>query len=45
MKGYKVQAYKAYATSALRDARNNQIILDQILVRTGIEVKLIENSE
>ncbi len=45
MKGYEVQAYKAYATSALRDARNNQIILDQILVRTGIEVKLIENSE
>ncbi len=45
MKGYKVQAYKAYATSALRDAKNNQIILDQILVRTGIDVKLIENSE
>ncbi len=45
MKGYKVQAYKAYATSALRDAKNNQIILDQILVRTGIDVKLIGNSE
>ncbi|MDO4330073.1 MAG: exopolyphosphatase [Lachnospiraceae bacterium] len=45
MKGYKVQSYKAYATSALRDAKNNQIILDQILVRTGIDVKLISNSE
>lgn len=45
IKGYKVQTYKAYATSALRDAKNNQIILDQILVRTGIDVKLISNSE
>ncbi|MDO5416057.1 MAG: exopolyphosphatase [Lachnospiraceae bacterium] len=45
MKSYKVTSYKAYATSALRDAKNNQIILDQILVRTGIDVKLISNSE
>lgn len=45
MKGYKVQGYKACGTSALRDAKNNQIILDQIRVRTGIAVKLISNSE
>lgn len=45
MKGYKVQGYKACGTSALRDAKNNQIILDQIQVRTGIDVKMISNSE
>ena len=45
MKSYRVSAYTAYATSALREAKNNQIILDQILVRTGLEIKLISNSE
>lgn len=45
MKGYRVSAYSAYATSALREAKNNPIILDQILVRTGLAVKLISNSE
>lgn len=45
MKSYRVQAYKACATSALRDAKNNQIILDQIKVRTGIDVDIISNSE
>lgn len=45
MKGYKVQAYRAYATSALRDARNNQIVLDHIKVRTDLDVKIISNSE
>lgn len=45
MNGYKVEGYRAYATSAMREARNNQIILDQIRVRTGIDVKIISNSE
>jgi len=45
MKEYKVDAYSAYATSAMREAGNSQIILDQIKVRTGIEVKIISNSE
>ncbi|MEG7531199.1 MAG: exopolyphosphatase [Hungatella sp.] len=45
MESYKVEAYHAYATSAMREAKNNQIILDQILVRTGILVKVISNSE
>lgn len=45
MNTYKVKACRAYATSAMREAKNNQIILDQILVRTGISVQIISNSE
>ncbi len=45
MKAYGVEACRAYATSALREAKNNQIILDQIRVRTGIEVQIMSNSE
>ena len=45
MKSYRVSAYTAYATSAMREAKNNPIILEQIRVRTGLEIKLISNSE
>lgn len=45
MQTYKIIGYRAYATSALREARNSQIVLDQIRVRTGIEVQIISNSE
>lgn len=45
MDTYRVEAYRAYATSAMREAANSPIILDQILVRTGIEVVIISNSE
>ena len=29
----------------MREARNNRIVLDQIRVRTGIQVRIISNSE
>lgn len=45
MASYKVTDYRAYATSALREAKNNQIVLDHIRVRTGIDVRIISNSE
>lgn len=45
MKSYKVTEYRAYATSAMREAKNSQIVIDQIRVRTGIEVHIISNSE
>ncbi len=45
MKNYQVESYRAYATSAIREAQNNAVILDQIRVRTGIEVRIISNSE
>lgn len=45
MKAYKVEACRAVATSAMREAKNRQIILEQIRVRTGIQVEIISNSE
>lgn len=45
MKTYRVHDYRAYASSALREARNSQIVLDQIHVRTGLRVSTINNSE
>ena len=41
MKSYQVEDYRAYATSAMREAKNSQIILEQIRVRTGIQVQVI----
>lgn len=45
MKTYKVSAYKAYGTSAIREAENTRIILDQIEQRTGIKIDVLSNSE
>lgn len=45
MKTYQAENYRAYATSAMREAKNNQIVLDQIRVRTGFDIKIISNSE
>lgn len=45
MDSYHVSDYRAYATTAMRLAKNNQIILEQIRVRTGICVKVLSNSE
>lgn len=45
MKEYQVNDYRANATSAIREAQNAHIILDRIKVRTGLEVKILSNSE
>ncbi len=45
MKGYQVESCRAYAASALREAENNQIVADQIRVRTGIDIRILSNSE
>ncbi len=42
---YKVVEYRAYATSAIREASNCQIILDRIKLETEIDVKVLSNSE
>jgi exopolyphosphatase/guanosine-5'-triphosphate,3'-diphosphate pyrophosphatase len=45
MKSYKVDDYKAYGTSAIRETQNLLILQDQILTRTGIKIEVLSNSE
>ncbi len=45
MKEYGVTEYKAYATSAIREAANCEMVLDRIFTKTGIVVKTASNSE
>lgn len=45
MKEYDVMNYRAYATSAVREASNRHFILDRIRVRTGINVTVLSNTE
>ncbi|MDE6909160.1 MAG: exopolyphosphatase, partial [Lachnospiraceae bacterium] len=45
MKSYKVDAYKAYGTSAIRESKNLLILLDQIKTRTGVKIEVLSNSE
>ncbi|MCI8996097.1 MAG: HD domain-containing protein [Lachnospiraceae bacterium] len=45
MQEYQVDAYRACATSAIRETKNVLLILDKIRVRTGIDVEVLSNSE
>jgi len=45
MKTYDIKAYRACATSAIREAVNAQNIIDRIKVRTGLDVDILSNSE
>ena len=45
MKSYKVDDYKAYGTSAIRETKNTAILIEQIKLRTGIRVDVLSNSE
>jgi exopolyphosphatase/guanosine-5'-triphosphate,3'-diphosphate pyrophosphatase len=45
MKAYRVDAYKAYGTSAIRETENTMIVTEQIKLRTGISVEVLSNSE
>ncbi len=45
MKSYKVNDYRAYGTSAIRESQNTKILLEQILQRTGIKIEVLSNSE
>lgn len=45
MKEYGTTDYYAYATSAIREAKNNRMVLDLLKLKTGIEVKILSNSE
>ena len=41
MKAFGVQRYLAYATSAMREARNGQEVTDEIFRRTGARIKIV----
>ena len=45
MKEYGTTEYQAYATSVVREAKNNVMVLDVLKLRTGIEIKILSNSE
>ena len=45
MDSYGVSPYRAWGTSALRETRDVDIVLNRILNTTGIEVRILSNSE
>lgn len=45
MNTYKVDEYKAYGTSAIRETENTLILCDQIHMRTGLHIGVLTNSE
>ena len=45
MKGYKVESYRAYATSAIREAKNKMILLDYIEKKTKLKIEVLGNAE
>lgn len=45
MKDYRVKQYHAVATSGVREAQNRQYVLDQIKMRTGLDVEIINNAQ
>ena len=45
MDTYRVDAYQAYAAAVLRGVKNEFFILDQIKIRTGLDVHVLSNSE
>ncbi len=42
---YKVEAVKAAATSAMRDAANGRYLMDKVRTETGIDLKIISGQE
>ncbi len=42
---YKIVNYSLMATSAIREARNKDYIIDQIRIRTGLKAKVLASSE
>ena len=45
MKEYDCKEYRAYATSAIREASNSLMIIEMIEQRTGFRVSILSNSE
>lgn len=45
MRIYKVEHYRACATSAMRDAKNGQEIIKEVFAKTGINIEIIDGHE
>ncbi len=45
MNGYKVAAYRVFATSAFRESRNKTILCDYIEKQTGLDIDVFTNAE
>ena len=45
LKEYDVKVFQCYATSAIRNAKNQITVLNQIKIRTGVSVNMLSNSE
>lgn len=45
MRDYNIRHYRAVCTSGIREAENREYVLEQIRLRTGLEVEVINNAE
>ncbi|NEV93295.1 exopolyphosphatase [Psychroflexus sp. YR1-1] len=45
MKSHKIEAYRACATSAMRDAENGQAVAEKIAVESKIDIDIIDGSD
>ncbi len=45
MKEYKIENYKTVATTAIRESENSEYIVDQIKIKTGLDLNILEDSE
>lgn len=45
MEGYKVDDYEAFAGTTFRETKNELFVLDQLRIRTGIQIQVLSNSE
>ncbi len=45
MSGYKVAAYRVFATSAFRESRNKRFLCDYIEKQTGLDIDVFTNAE
>lgn len=45
LKEYRIEKYVAYAGSAMREAENRELVLDQIRLQTGLDVQIIGNAQ